>query len=397
MRLDLGWPLDPEVTFLNHGSFGACPAAVLEVQQAWRDRLESEPVRFLARELRGSLDAARAAVGRVPRRRSRGLAFVPNATTGVNTVLQSLRFEPGDELLTNDHEYNARSTRSGRRRARRGAGRRRASPLPDRDAGRGSSTRCWPRSPRTGCAWSATSPARPALVLPIAELVRALDARGIDTLVDGAHAPGMLPLDLDALGAAYWTGNGHKWLCGPRAPAFLWVRADRRDADPPARVSHGANDPRPDRPRFRLEFDWIGHRRPDRVPELPAAIDWMARASRTRRLAGHHGREPALALARPRPAPRGARHPGARAGRDARLDGGGDATRRGERGGRDGAGCGTRVGGSDPGPHRPRPVRAAQRDGEAPQILLRISAQRYNEPADYERLANALVRRLRSN
>ena len=107
MRTTLGWRLDPAVTFLNHGSYGACPEPVLAVQRAFRDRLEAEPVRFLSDDLPDLLAEARAAVGRFLGADPEGLAFVPNATTGVNTVLQSLRFEPGDELVTDDHEYNA--------------------------------------------------------------------------------------------------------------------------------------------------------------------------------------------------------------------------------------------------------------------------------------------------
>ena len=107
MRLDLGWRLDPAVTFLNHGSYGACPEPVLAAQQTLRDQLEAEPVRFLSGELPDRLDAARAAVADFLGADPEGFAFVPNATTGVNTVLQSLHFRPGDELLTNDHEYNA--------------------------------------------------------------------------------------------------------------------------------------------------------------------------------------------------------------------------------------------------------------------------------------------------
>ena len=107
MRTDLGWQLDPKITFLNHGSFGACPGAVLAVQRAWRDRMELAPVAFLDRELEGHLDGAREALGAFLGADPDGLAFVRNATTGVNAVLRSLRFGPGDELLTDDHEYNA--------------------------------------------------------------------------------------------------------------------------------------------------------------------------------------------------------------------------------------------------------------------------------------------------
>ena len=119
-----------------------------------------------------------------------------------------------------------------------------------------------------------TSPT--ALILPVAELVAELDRRGIDTLVDGAHAPGMVPVDVDGLGAAYWTGNGHKWLCGPKGTGVLWVRADRRDRIHPLVVSHGANAELRGRTRFRHEFDWVGTSDPTGYLALPAAIDWMA-------------------------------------------------------------------------------------------------------------------------
>jgi isopenicillin-N epimerase len=277
MRADLGWTLDPTVTFLNHGSFGACPAPVLAVQRELRDRLEREPVTFLDRELERHLDRAREALGAFLGADPEGLAFVPNATTASNAVLRSLRFERGDELLTGDHEYNA-ALNTMRNAADRDGARLVIAALPFPTAGDEEilETVLGAVTPRTRLAVFSHVTSPTGLVLPIERIVRELDARGVDTLVDGAHAPGMVPLALDALGAAYYTGNGHKWLCGPKGAAFLWVRADRRERIHPTNVSHGANATRTDRPRFRLEFDWVGTGDPTAALTLPAAIDWMA-------------------------------------------------------------------------------------------------------------------------
>lgn len=263
MRTEHGrhWGLDSGIDHLNHGSFGATPSVVLAAQRAWTDRLEADPTRFVSLELEPAMDATRAALGAFVHADSDDLALVPNATAGVNTVLRSLEptLRAGHELLTTDHAYNAVKTAL-EAVARRSGARVVVAPVPFPVDGPesvvsavlalvGSRTRLVVLDHIT----SAT-----ALIFPITELVAELTHRGVDTLVDGAHAPGQVDLDLDALGAAYYTANLHKWVCAPKGAAFLHVRRDRQSLIRPLSISHGANSPRTDRSPFRLEFDWTG-------------------------------------------------------------------------------------------------------------------------------------------
>jgi isopenicillin-N epimerase len=272
------WTLDPSVDYLNHGSFGATPRVVLEAQQAWRDRMETEPMRFMVRELEPALDHSKAVLGEFVGADPEDLAFVPNATTGVNAVLASLRFEPGDELLTIDHEYNAVRNAMAhiaeRRRARVVTA---VVPFPIGSADEVVQAVLSCVTPRTRLAVldHVTSPT--ALVLPVERLVAELAARGVETLIDGAHAPGMLDLRVAELGAAFYAGNLHKWVCAPKGAGFLWVRRDRQAIVHPLTISHGANSQRVDRSRFRLEFDWTGTADPTAWLSVPDAIEFGER------------------------------------------------------------------------------------------------------------------------
>jgi isopenicillin-N epimerase len=247
------WCLDPSVTYLNHGSFGACPAAVLAQQAALRLEMEREPVDFLSVNLPGRLNIAREALSTFLGAEPADLVFVPNATAGVNAVLRSLSLERDDELLVTNHTYAACrktiefvATRTGARVVVANL------PFPCRDEAEIIATILQRVSPRTRLALldHVTSPT--ALILPMARLVSDLQARGVDTLVDGAHAPGMLPIRLSELGAAYYTGNAHKWLCAPKGAAFLHVRRDRQAQLHPTVISHGYTE------GFHAEFDWTG-------------------------------------------------------------------------------------------------------------------------------------------
>jgi isopenicillin-N epimerase len=385
------WGLDPSVVFLNHGSFGACPRVVLGAQARLRERMESEPVRFFTRELEPLLDEARAALAAFVGAGEDDIAFVPNATAGVNTVLRSLDLRAGDELVTTDQEYNASRNALVAAAERAGARVVVASipfPVPSPDAITDALLeRVGPRA-RLVLIDHVTS--QTGLVFPLPRIASELARRGVDVLVDGAHAPGMFALDIAALGVAYYTGNCHKWICAPKGAAFLYVRPDKQAGVRPLSISHGANSPRTDRSRFRLEFDWTGTSDPTALLALPEALRFiqgllpggfpaLAEHNRRTALAARARLCDALGCAPPAP--------------DSMI--GALATIPLPDG--DGAPC--------PSPLYLDPLQEAlfSRHGievpvvpwpAPPRRLLRISAQIYNDRADYERLASALAEEL---
>jgi len=270
------WLLDPEITYLNHGSFGATPVAVLAKQTELREQLEREPVRFMVRELEPLLDEARGELAAFVGADPASIAFVPNATAGVNAVLRSLDLDRHDELLVTSHEYNA--SRNALDYVAGLAGAKVVPvevPFPIRSPDEVVERIVEQVTDRTRLLLIDHVTSQTGLIFPIARIIDHLKQRGIDTLVDGAHAPGMFPLNLDALGAAYYTANLHKWVCAPKGAAFLYVRANRRLGIRPVVISHGANAARTDRSRFHLEFDWPGTFDPTAWLSVPAALQFM--------------------------------------------------------------------------------------------------------------------------
>jgi isopenicillin-N epimerase len=270
------WSLDPNVIFLNHGSFGACPIPVLEQQQVFRQQLEAEPLRFFEDAYEPLLDRSRQRLAELIGAGAEDLVFVPNATTGINTVLRSLSFRAGDELLTTNHEYNACRNALDFVAARSGAKVVVAEvPFPLESPEQVTAAVMARLSDRMRLVLLDHVTSQTGLIFPIQSLTQQLHASGIDVLIDGAHAPGMVPLNLKQLGVTYYTGNCHKWLCAPKGAAFLYVCQKKQSLIRPLVISHGANAARTDRSRFHLDFDWTGTDDPTAYFCVARAVDLM--------------------------------------------------------------------------------------------------------------------------
>lgn len=262
--------------FLNHGSFGACPKPILKLQSELRAAMEAEPVQFLWRRYEERLEPARQELARFIGAKSKDLVFITNATAGVNAVLRSLKLRRGDEVLTTNLDYNACHNVLVEVVRQTGAKLVVADiPFPLNSAGEITAAILQGVTRRTRLVMLDHVTSNTALVFPIKQIVRELEARGVDTLVDGAHAPGMLPLNLRDLRATYYTANLHKWVCAPKGAAYLWVREDKQTDLQPAVISHGNNRPRPGFTPFQDRFDWAGTFDPSAWFCVGAAIKFM--------------------------------------------------------------------------------------------------------------------------
>ena len=266
--------LDPDVTFLNHGSFGATPRAVFERYQEWQRELEREPVLFLARRLDGLLAEARAALGAYVGADPDDLVFVPNATSAVNIAAWPLGLQPGDEVLSTNLEYGALDLTwehvccdFGARYVRTPI------PLPLGDEQQVAEAIWAGVSERTRVLYLSHHTSATALTLPVEELCRRARERGIVTVIDGAHVPGHLPLDLRELDPDYYAGNCHKWLGAPKGAGFLYVRRELQRDVHPLLISWGYAD---DEPTFVGRHEKQGTRDPAAYLSVPAAIEWQA-------------------------------------------------------------------------------------------------------------------------
>jgi isopenicillin-N epimerase len=364
------WLLDPDVAFLNHGSFGATPRMVLAEQERWRARMERHPTHFMSEELPPALRAAAARLAAFVGSEAKDLVFVENATAGCNTVLRSIRLAPGDEILVTDHGYPAVRKAAEHAAARAGARVIEAQvPFPLDDPAQITAAVAAKLGPRTRLAIfdHVTSPT--AVIFPVRELTALCRAAGALVLIDGAHGPGMLDLDVPSIGADWYTGNCHKWLMAPKGSGFLWTSPQQQADTHPLVISHGFGQ------GFTAEFDWVGTRDPTAWLAVPTAIDFHKRlgGGRLRERNAALAREQATALALIWNTGRGT--PDALTGSMAavRLPLSGAAS-----------------------PERAHTLRRKLFDDQRIEVLVaafagalwaRISAHAYNRPADYARLA----------
>lgn len=278
------WMLREGVTFLNHGSFGAAPRAVMAAQDEWRGRIEAEPIEMLGRRAPQLVAEAKKPVGEFLQMAPADFGLVTNATEGVNAVLNSLSFEAGDELLTTSHVYNAVRMAMRHTAMRHGATYRQIDLPTPIVSGREIAARVLEGlSERTKLLVidHITSPT--ALIFPVQEIIAGCKAKGIEVLVDGAHAPGMIELDVPKIGATYYAGNLHKWACAAKGCGFLWVAPQRAAEIHPCIVSHLYGQ------GLAEEFSWQGTRDISAWLALPAAMEFMGTIGWARVRAHNHG------------------------------------------------------------------------------------------------------------
>ena len=267
------WGLDPNTVFLNHGSFGATPIAVLDEQDRIRRLMERDPVHFVERLSHEMWQDSINELSKFLNADSGGMSFVANATTGVNTILRSLNLSKGDEIIVPDHAYQACrnaidfvTERSGARTV--------VIRIPFRidDESDIIDPIVSAINDKTVLAMIDTVSSPTGIRMPFEKLVGLIQERGVDVLVDAAHGPGIVPLDIRKLNAAYITGNCHKWICTPKGSAFLHIRDDRREGVKPLTIGHGYSSDLPSAEKFRMEFDWTGTRDPSPWLCIPFAI-----------------------------------------------------------------------------------------------------------------------------
>jgi isopenicillin-N epimerase len=267
------WSIDPSILFLNHGSYGAVPRDVQAAHAAWRSRVEREAVRFYKVDLEQCMDEFRRAVGAFIGCPAECLAPVPNATVAIATILANTPLGPGDEIVITDHEYQSGINELQRVCERTGA-RVVTAAVPFPIAGPEAAAEAVLRAigPRTKLVMVSQITSATSLILPVAPVVAECRRRGIDVVVDGAHGPGQIPVDVASLDPTYYIGSGHKWVSGPKGTGFLYVHPDKTRGFRPIWLSGRAHKIRPERALFLRDFDYSGTSDYTGILSIPSAI-----------------------------------------------------------------------------------------------------------------------------
>ena len=268
--------LDPEIIYLNHGSFGATPRPVFEAYQELQRELEHQPVAFLGRQFQARMASARASLAKYLGTAPSNVVYVTNATTGLNIIARSLTLGPGDEVITSDHEYGA-IDRTWQFLASQLGFKYLRNPIPvpihSSDELQGVISRGLTKNTRVLSLSHITSPT--SIIFPIKRICAEAKRRGILTVIDGAHAPGQIPLNLDEIGVDFYVGNLHKWLCAPKGSGFLYAHPDRQARLSPLVVSWGWKSEKPGSSTFIDHHEWQGTRDPTAFLAVPKAIEFQ--------------------------------------------------------------------------------------------------------------------------
>ncbi len=270
------WGIDPSLTFLNHGSYGAVPTSVLRFQTDLRARVERDAVRFYKVDLESLMDGMRTAVGRFVNCPADTLAPIANATIAIATVLAHHEFAAGDEILVTDHEYMSGLNEFHRIIVRTGARIVTAHvPFPAGSPDEVLESIRRAITPRTRFMMVSWITSATSLIFPIKEIIALARSRGITLLVDGTHAPGQIPVDIADLDPDYFVGSFHKWVSAPKGTGFLYVPKARQDAFRTLCLSSRGHKVRPDRPLYLRDFDYMGTDDYTAILSVPAAIEAM--------------------------------------------------------------------------------------------------------------------------
>jgi isopenicillin-N epimerase len=270
------WQLNEQLVYLNHAQYGATPVRVMRTQAEIRERMERDPTRFLKVDLEPMMDGVREKLGGLLGCNPADLGLIRNATYALCTILRNTPFKPGDEILVTDQEYPSLQNELERMQATQGVKIVKAViPFPIRSSQMVLERLVALATPHTRMVIVSHITSASAMMYPVASIVREFGERGVDVVVDGAHSPGQIHVDLGAMRPAYFVGSGHKWLSGPKGIGFFYVRPDRQHLFRPLALSGRAHKVRPNRSLFLRDYDYQGTDDYSALLTLPSAIDTM--------------------------------------------------------------------------------------------------------------------------